>query len=265
MSRDERELQEALSTRYYADMHAGKKRGRIHSVVDLGEAAVRLGSPVTFDRRGDVCFIDGFEDGIHKWNSPPPILATGRTLYSCSSVGRTGSRSARMGAGRVPASNANLMHRYMPLAAGGFWTRLGLEFSFTYDSYAQYITAQILTAKGPAGGNSQAYYMVRYNLTTKALQYFDTSGAWTNVATIDSYDFPVFNTFKLVIDAVKNKFERILFNEQEINVSDLLPTMSVSASPAFWRVELGISSQTGLTSAVWFDDVIFTQNEPRNA
>ena len=40
----------------------------IVTIEDLGELAVRLGSPVNYDRKGDVVWVDGFEDGIDKWD-----------------------------------------------------------------------------------------------------------------------------------------------------------------------------------------------------
>ena len=40
----------------------------VHSIQDLGELAVRLGSIVTFDRRGNVLWLDGFDSGIGAWS-----------------------------------------------------------------------------------------------------------------------------------------------------------------------------------------------------
>ena len=39
----------------------------VFPVTDLGELAARLGSIVSHDRRGDVIWLDGFEDGLDKW------------------------------------------------------------------------------------------------------------------------------------------------------------------------------------------------------
>jgi len=38
----------------------------IYSLHDMGELAVRLGSIVSFDRRGDVIFSDSFQNGLGK-------------------------------------------------------------------------------------------------------------------------------------------------------------------------------------------------------
>ncbi|GAI56753.1 unnamed protein product, partial [marine sediment metagenome] len=39
----------------------------IYRLADMGELAVRLGSIVTHDRRGDVIWMDNFDSGIAKW------------------------------------------------------------------------------------------------------------------------------------------------------------------------------------------------------
>ena len=40
-----------------------------YQVTDLGELAVRLGSPISHDRRGDVIWWDDFECTLNKWQT----------------------------------------------------------------------------------------------------------------------------------------------------------------------------------------------------
>jgi len=42
----------------------------VYQMTDLGELAVRLGSIVTHDRRGDVIFLEDFEEGMGRWRFP---------------------------------------------------------------------------------------------------------------------------------------------------------------------------------------------------
>ena len=43
-------------------------QGMVHRVADLAELAARLGSPDVFDRRGNVLFMDSFENGQNNWS-----------------------------------------------------------------------------------------------------------------------------------------------------------------------------------------------------
>ena len=49
------------------DFGASSGQNSTYGLTDLGELAVRLGSPVSFDRRGDVVMMETFEDGLDAW------------------------------------------------------------------------------------------------------------------------------------------------------------------------------------------------------
>ena len=51
------------------DYGASSARYTIFPVTDLGELAVRLGSPVAYDRQGNVIYTESFENGLAGWDT----------------------------------------------------------------------------------------------------------------------------------------------------------------------------------------------------
>lgn len=267
--REDEQIQDLLASRYYNDMHAARRRGRVWSVADLGELAARLGSPVTFDRRGDVVWHDDFEAGVHKWSWAGFGPGYGRGVMPCAHRSRNGRRSARLNSGREAGYETQQVEHVSHLPAITPLPRLGFEASFAYDAGVAYAGLYLQVYLG--GGSAPFYrYRVRYDIPNSRLEYWTAAGEWdTLLEDVYGLRAPDFNTCKLVVDGQPSvglaSYTRILFNEHEILMDAYEPEAGTAASSAScWQAGLVMEGKPGLSASAWFDDVILTHNEPRN-
>jgi len=82
----------------------------IYRLTDMGELAARLGSINTYDRRGDVIFLDSFESGLTAWS--PSSACTGSDLVQSAKHARSGGFSAKFVCGSDGTRQAQLAKQY---------------------------------------------------------------------------------------------------------------------------------------------------------
>lgn len=226
----------------------------VYSLQDLGELAVRLGSPVSFDRRGNVVWFDDFESGIQKWYQYH--LGTGSGVEISAEAARNGAFSAKLTTGNLVTQYAQIAH-YGPYPVV---SKIGLEASFAYDDDLQYLEFAISNNDG----SYSHFAALRYYPASDKLQYWGSDDDWHDLATgLDLIDeIYAFHTIKLVIDPSTQKYVRAILNDVEYDMSALsygyLP--EVLTPYAMQR----ITACTGVNDNIsaYIDDVIVTQNEP---
>ncbi|MBA7692260.1 hypothetical protein ES703_100823 [subsurface metagenome] len=96
------------------------------TLADMGDLAVRLGSIVEYDRRGDIVLLDDFES---------PVLSWATTLASPLAFMRLDSTNVKSGAQALQIRTDNIasdaLYAYKALSTLGT-LRLGAEISFSY-------------------------------------------------------------------------------------------------------------------------------------
>ena len=236
------------------DWYNIKKAGAISALGDLGELAVRLGSPVTFDRRGDVIFIDSFEEGLLKWSTE--IVGSGAAVALSHDAARCGGWSCKLTAGAQEEESALISH-YIPYPVLG---RLGFECSFAFDNQLK----RLVMSAALYDGDEALTATVQYNYADKKLQYLGTDLAWHDVATgLDLYlAGNPFWIWKLVVDYSARKFVRLIMNNVEYDVSGIAVAQAVSTVNPCLLFHVANYTLGGSTRIVYIDDVIVYQNEP---
>lgn len=226
----------------------------VYQLTDLGELAVRLGSIVTHDRRGDVIFLDDFEGGLVAWLRT--YGGDGADVQPSIARARSGHYSALLRAGSNVPRLAGLIHRQGFPALGVF----GAEFSWVRET-------DIETLKMEFNLNTIPHFIraaMRYEEATNELQYLNSAGGWVAFATgIDpTTRLHTFQTWKLVFDAVSQVYVRAIYNDVTYLLTDIpVQVEPIPLAPHLdYRVELvGRAAQN---DEVYVDDVILTQNEP---
>ncbi len=146
----------------------------IHKIADMGELGVRLGSIDTFDRRGDIVFLDDFEGGIQKWD----VLVSGLlgSLDVSTAYARNGMCSAELVAG------SNLEHRARMVKATPYIvrSRFGLECSFI----VPVITDQVNITLGIYTGTHYILGGFKYDDTNHTTSYYTTGDKFSGAHTI---------------------------------------------------------------------------------
>ena len=235
------------------DWGAQSSQATVHEVTDLGELAARLESIDTFDRRGDVLWLDGFENGLGKWaaNSNGAGGAADLSIVQA----RNGLYSARLLAGSDGDRNA-FIERYAPYPVlSGF----GVEFSFTQEASVDNVQLDIELFDGA----TVTSYIVRWDDVNNVLQYADDEGSFVTIASgVDLAIFTtLFHTVKLVVDAPNGVYNRLIVDDQQYSLAGIAAQSAVDLTLP--RLFIGIMNTglVGLNPTVYVDDVILTQNE----
>lgn len=108
-------------------------KSTVYGLDDLGEHAVRMGSPSTWDRRGDVTFATDFRHGIGDmviW-----CLGAGCVATLHAGAARQGAYCVKLTAGRDDIRSAGIRKRLPYLVA----SNLGVECSFGFHPDTDYV------------------------------------------------------------------------------------------------------------------------------
>lgn len=229
-------------------------RSTVYSGIDLAELAARLGSIVTFDRRGDVVWLDDFSGGLSEWEAESWGL--GKDIAISAVTARSGAFSCKLTAGSDDVHAATIRHIFpFPILSN-----IGFEFSFTYsnpfnllelDCYL-YFSAYALVAQ------------IKYDREATKLQYREDAVTWRDIATNVQFlqSDRLFNTMKLVVDARAETFVRLLVNDAVYPLADIpiYKTFAVYIPRA--TMEIYLEGREDENDIVYIDDAIITQNEP---
>lgn len=221
---------------------------------DLDELAARLGSPVTYDRRGDVLFIESFEkgDGMITWATAGAGSTAGLSLQRA----RTGQFSACLYTPAVVNPYARLTRRgTYPVASA-----LGVEISFTHDFDFDNLELEVQVLDGAYLNDP----FIRYSQTLQALQYRDAALNWVTIAgplMLNANDM-MFHTLKLVLDLTTNTYVRVLLNNLSYSLAGIPYRRLAAAVAAEARIIFTAYGAGANWARSYVDDIIFTQNEP---
>ncbi len=233
-------------------LYAAKKT--VFGLADLGELAARLGSVVTFDRRGDVMLFDDFEDNLNKWQRA--MVGIGAAIVLSNTQCRNGSRSVKVTSGNV-IGNASTLTRFM---AYPVVSKMGFEISFTY--HANFLSLEwIFTLYD---GTNYHQGRIKYTDATGALSYQDSAGAYQVIVdglSLYNLDF-LFHTIKMVVDFTTDKYARLILNNIEYDLSDYGLYAPADAGRPRVQTQLRVITATAANNSMYYDDAIWTQNEP---
>ena len=218
------------------------------------ELAVRLGSPVAYDRRGQVFLAEDFEQGWARWVSHIQGVGAASALDPTTSA--TGGYCVKCTAGTTLGKYSYILFRRGVLPVG----RLGIEFSFAVPGTVSFVFLNLSLDDGVALHPLK----FRWYLVGTDLQIYVATTGMTSVGTgilADAHK-QRFNTLKGVADLTTGKYVRLLFNQQEIDISDYaIPTAGAGVRPRI-TVEAGVYGTGGADEIVYIDDVILTFGEP---
>lgn len=221
---------------------------------DLGEHAVRVGSPHLWDRRGDVVYISDFSEGFESARQSINGASCG-CLLSCGHT-RSGAFSVKVTGDGVAACQSGVQLN-MPFPVRG---RLGAEFSFSNQSIGP--TWRIWMQ---VNDRARSWEMgIEIDSSTFDLNYLDENGFWTpfaNVLILSFDDIPDL-TMKVVVDMATHEYVRTVLNDQEFLMAGLQMYDTGPIGTGWWHTRFRIRRAIGEDTDEWLDSVILTQNEP---
>lgn len=230
------------------------RMAKIFGQIDSGELATRLGSIDTFDRRGNIVWMDDFEASTLKWNSLT-IGANGSGVLSTETA-RNGASCFKMVTDAVTGRGWQIVKR-LPIPESG---RIGIEFSVSSadDKWNLALTLALYTLAGTINAN------LTWNEEFHKLWIIPLEGGSEDFF-FDAYHFnDIYNfyTMKLVVDFSTSKFVRAIWNDYARDLSGyaLRPTAFVDSY--FMSININVTAKENAAKTVYIDDVIVTQNEP---
>lgn len=227
----------------------------VHGGVDTGELAARLGSIVTFDRRGNIVWMDAFENGLGPWEwsgsgaNNAVNLGTEITMH--------GSLAAYLHPGEEEAGEALIRHNLPFPVLGG----IGIEVSFVPQEHMWDFDVILFLWDGARRYDYQARYShVAGNVyVCTGLEEYTPVGA----PGVQGEGWHSHCIMKMVANCVTHKFERVLFNNHVYDASahTVYSVADTDTKPVMVAYVSAFNTGVHLFD-VPVDYVIVTQNEP---
>ena len=226
----------------------------IYKLADMGELAARLGSIDTFDRRGDVVWLDDFEDNIAKWLVTS--LGTGAGVALSTEAARNGAKSAKITTGNAQNDYASIAKYLGSLVTG----EVGAEISFTLSDSLIKVMLYLFYYDG----TNQHFAGIDYRLDNDTLYYVNAAGGTSVIAAgvaLAASQY-LFHTIKLVIDLKNDKYARLILDGVEYDLSSYSYQVTASAAGPFFIMQFEAQTNVADNISIYADDAIITQNEP---
>lgn len=227
--------------------------GNIHTIGNA-ELAARLSSINTFDRRGDVVWMDDFESNVPKWAET--TVGAGNSKEYSTDRAFMGSTSMKLITGAADGRVMGIQKKFaLPRT-----TKIGIEarvFMETEDTW----TTVIIYGRAD---NYLYYGRVRWSFTDRTFQYQPKTGPWITLKdnTFNDTGDEAWIPIKLVIDYDTLKYVRVIFGDTEYDLSsEALPTMPIPGVDSI-LIGVDVTAKAAASSIIYVDNVIFTQNEP---
>lgn len=238
----------------HPDWGASAQLSTVYSVQDLAELAARLGSIDTFDRRGNVVFLDDFENGIAKWEA----LASGSASAVALSTARArnGAYSCKLTTGAAVDDYAQILRELAPPVDGP----IGVEVNFSLDSLGVRLTLQLVRYDAPG----YTSFIARFNISTGVIALMVDPGVWQTIATgvALAAAATLFYTLKLVVDTATRRYVRLIMGQTAYDLAAYGGLYSSTPTTPELLVSIRAANHATGTKNTYVDDVIVTQNEP---
>ena len=226
----------------------------VYGLDDLGEQAVRLGSPHLWDRRGDALYLTDFRDGLGAcqiWGN-----GTGHEEALNTGAARQSAYDVRLRAGSDGQQRA-WIQLAMPFQNPSC---VGLEFSFSVAPKTWSVDAHI----GWYNGTDLYEAIGGYDHTISKAEWLVHPGVWLNPpdALVRHECIRAEHTMKLVVDMTTNQYVRLMIDEKSYDLRSLNPVRTASVFPPYWYFFIYAYGVATFNPDIFIDNVIVTQNEP---
>jgi len=226
--------------------------------IDLNELAVRLGSIVNFDRRGNVIFANGFEQSIGAFR--PTLVGVGSEIIQTADYVKNGAYSLRCTVDASFGGTVNLA-RMQAIPEN---KRIGIELSFTWNPNIRIYDWSLWYYDGEVLYNPSVY-MVPNSITNPMTLLLETPEGDIPLIPITNLKESVyfFHTLKLVADLDTKKYVRIILDDITYDISEYdIWKEDQPDEPHRLYGTFQINGSTAGVESCCIDDFILTDNEP---
>ena len=225
-----------------------------HSLEDLSELAARLGSPVTYDRRGEVVWMDQFNTGMSRWKDGSYDADDKAELTA--DYPYQGNYAVKLITGGAAVRMAEI-HRYLSPPHVNKW---GLEVAVNFWTDFNSFAIELRRIHGELAYSAS----LRINNVDGKIQVYDGDN---ELYELD--DLPLswgghghYHVLKIVADFSTNYRVRALFDQNEYDITTLA-IKPVGTDEAYYNdVMISFIGREGETDYCIIGQVIVTANEP---
>lgn len=223
-------------------------------LADMGELAVRLGSPFTYDRRGEVLWMDVCDKGTSPFFAD--ISSAGASFKTSVKYPLHGGYCLKLTSGS-DEDHSMYIARIMSYVS---MLRCGLEVALFLDMDIEYFKIQILRYTG-----TQLFTAtLRLNYITHTLQCYAGDLIWHYVGPLPAFIafYGIDHHIKLVADFETGYHVRALLNENVYDLSSHALLTSVSNQAPLYEIIMELTGRNTFNDFAYLQHVIVTGNEP---
>jgi hypothetical protein len=230
------------------------KLATIFGQIDTGELAARLFSPISYDRRGNIVFIDTFEETTPGWKST--ISGVGGTFTFVNTESYQGNYSMRLNPLNTTGSYVNGYKLIEPVPL----QKIGLEFVCYMEN--PFTIVDFCIDVNNVNGNYET--TIRYTRTGGTVKYLDSAGNYTLLTGTKSLinGFHNWCHMKLVVDFSKEEYMRALIADKTFDMTGLPIKKAAAGTSDYISIRIQSTAEADFPAALYVDNVIITQNEP---
>jgi len=236
-------------------MYAAKED--VASLADMADLAVRLGSIVEYDRRGDVIYLDDFEAPAEKFRS---TAISGGYVVLDGEVALSAAQSVKLVTAATKDNYQSIFIHLSPVALG----KHGVKISASLYEMQNHDSHFIIWEDVEYGllGYSAGIKINPYN---KTLEYYDRDEGW--VVFDDSFTVlgttkRVFHNMKLVVDFTTGKYVRFMFDVFTWDLSEYNLDFYEPTPDYIYVANFELRTLENEVRTIWLDDFVYTINEP---
>ena len=236
------------------DWGGSNPKSNTYRLQDEAELAVRLGSPVSFDRRGEVIMLEDFAQGGGGYQVGG--IGIGEAGYLSCSGALSGGICLALETG-IGAGSYEEVARYLYAPPFG---GIGEEIWVSPNALLSNMILEVLLYDGVL----QHDYQVKYNHLTGTLSVWDTTGAWIVIGSpgIVNVGYGIYTPVKLVVNTQDGSYVRVLFGDKLYDASAHSCRATASVTVACLLARCAVYSVAPGGAIVKVDNWILTQNEP---
>lgn len=229
------------------------KNKTIISVVDNGELAARLNSPVTYDRRGNIIWMDDFEGATLKWDEA--LSGTDAAVTINAEHPYRGSQHLKLVGGRTGNKRAQALKYFSYLHV----SNIGAEVAFTADDNVLYFILELISFDG----TNYTEVQIWVDPTRDELSYLPSAGPTVPFDKTIKFLESVrdYHILKVVMDPINNRYVRGFFDNTEYDMSTYAAKYDLSGITPSLQAGLYVYSNGATNAVVNCDSFILTQNE----
>jgi hypothetical protein len=227
---------------------------QFYPLFDQGELAARLGSFVTYDRRGAVIWLTGFDDGLLPFESA--VAGSGSLLALVSTPVDHPPFAAALHSGAVAGAVVDC-YRVMAVPPN---LRIGLASLARFNPHSDRFNQDIMFYDNTSSWQAR----LQVDLVNHTLGIKQVDGSYLTLASglPDYTSSQAFNHVKLVADFDTHEYVRALFVDQEYDLAGNGLVQAADTSASRLLVRFTNRNDTGAASDIYVDNVIVTAVEP---